>query len=64
MDEVRLKEIPGFKTLKAMRWGRYWYIVDCTYNDMPAYCRTTGGYHCTYGALCVYTEANYTGQYS
>lgn len=63
-DSSNLRIIPGFTTLKAMKHGRLWYIVDCTHNDMPAHMRTIGGWHVTYGAACFHADMWYCRVYN
>ncbi len=60
MPKPTFKKIPGFKTLKASKYCGYWFIVDCSEgHDIR---NTIGGYFETYGLLCSYASANYTGR--
>ena len=63
-DNSNLRPIPEFDTLKAMKHGRLWYIVDCTWHDLPAHMRTIGGWHMTYGAACFHASEQYRNVYT
>jgi hypothetical protein len=58
-----VKEIPGFKTLKAYRHGRLWYIVDCTPECSDPFTNTIGGRFETYRGLVAFALARYAGEY-
>ena len=58
-----MKEIPGFKTLKATKHGQYWRIIDCTPGCGDPFTNAISDYHKTYYALCVYAQLHYEGQY-
>jgi len=58
-----MKEIPGFKTLKAIKHGQYWRIIDCTPGAGDLFRNAIGGYHKTYYGLCGYARLNYEDQY-
>lgn len=58
-----MREIPGFTQIKAAHHGKYWYIVDCIEPGSNVFNSVIGGYHLTYGALCVFAHDMYTGDY-
>jgi hypothetical protein len=59
-----MKEIPGFKTLKAFKHGRKWYIVDCTPECGDPYRHVIGDLFNTYEAACIFATVNYLSQYN
>ena len=67
-DDSKLRSIPGFSQLKALRLNplkgnAIWIIVDCTWNDVPPHQRGIGGNHGTYAAASFYAKQQYTGDY-
>jgi len=63
-DDSKLRTIPGFSTLKALKLGRLWYIIDNTWTDIPPHRRSIGGWHTSYGAACFYADMWYRRQYT
>ena len=59
-----MKPIPGFKTLKAFKHGRLWYIIDCTEGAGNPYQNSIGGYFETFQGASIFALVRYTGQYS
>ena len=58
-----MKEIPGFKTLKAIKHGQYWRIIDCTPGAGDPFRDSIGGYHKTYRGACIFAEIHYGEDY-
>jgi hypothetical protein len=58
-----MREIPGFKTLKAFKHGRLWYIIDYTPGNGDPYKNSIGGYFHTYRGACLFAHMNYARDY-
>jgi len=58
-----MKEIPGFKTLKAFKHGSLWYIIDCTPGGGDPFRDSIGGHFGTYQGACIFALVNYTDIY-
>ena len=56
-QKIKIRSIPGYKTIGAAKTGKGWRVVDLETNDV------IGEMVETYGLLCEYAEANYFGQY-
>jgi hypothetical protein len=61
--EEKMRDIPGFETLKVFKHGRLWYIIDCTEGCGDPYKDSIGGHFTGYGDACSFAQVNYARDY-